>query len=1267
MTPSQSLLSRLLTFVSNTGSRLSIWRAIWAGSVSILAIYSFTFYLLPLAFHYRPPIIPLKSIIEVAICAITMASASLMVLPSLQIRKPEITIQDSLCLIQGENSITGTSCLEIESVPGSVYTSEDGSPRYNESMLLALRAGMETDVNIAFEAGVEEGNPFMRIFITAHSRSLEDIQKTLRREATRTEAILLASLNAVELSVLKGDDLHRAILLHRSGNPNDGNQILFQLRGKPKVLPGYESSQIGTFMSTLLKQGYSASITCVFSAAKAGREKKQLEGKWRAIQAREKRKEESLSDHAEKKRILSQYEEIEDNVGWFDASSYLIASAESSEAVQTSIDGIKGLVMSIWGDGKSFSINQKRVSQRIQHKLISRQFLKKEKMHSSRLVSFVNTPVQKLPRMHTVQLPEFPVPPRDLIEHELGIGRVMYGDRQLSEVGLDSEWLREHVAVLGATGTGKTTIVKHIISQLSEQTDIPWWIFDVKGSEYSDLAAYDGVEIIKPGLDSSFTIDLLGLESGKDEGTVYSTFVMLRELLKERSEASELSPAMEKLLRDAIVKIAQSGKKQKSGQLLIDTISSLAGGDRIAGMTRDALLNRLEILTREPLGSILGGGSKPAQIAKLLEKRVIFDLRHVARTGGMESARLLYNIVAKQIFDSAMKRGIVPGLHHVVVLEEASNLVPESYARHSAADVTTGESMVMLQRATGQGVIVVSTRPNISSNILANTSTKIVFRLPYDSQVGAKFLSLSEEQELYLRSMKRGRALVSIPQAETFQIATEPFIAPLLVQGPSVAQSTAPILDTEPEVKSSSSKFDGNPSSEDDTEPAPLQEDTGTVLFDRIGHIASHVVAHLASVESATEKEIRELISTLDTSIASHDVSEILRDLVSLGTIERETISLVTGGVLFTLPDRGAAAIRNVILNYIIERIDDAEDITVSDEGSTLPDLILGERAVLIMPEHLKSSSMRSAMESINKCMAELGTSITELFIVVRGSVAAAKMRELLGTNELFDAVTVVSAFQSSIDTMLEVLNSGITAEVATDSVVTKEVIEPKSETLKHAEEKEPETKESNLLGAMHDVGTATSRAVQIRLWFGLIQDFVSLSSGLAEWEMLLDFIETTALQSLKGRTAPLTKEEGRRALTELLADEVLTAVRVGDGSEFEGLEQGLWIVNSAVLEELKRSATNSLKEEFNRKGLIVHTDHGYYDFCVGDTSYVVFPNQQQLNTLLNLHSEIACRKCESSKVVCILTASEYLEDEVITPGNLLIATLEDNVTALAI
>ena len=335
----------------------------------------------------------------------------------------------------------------------------------------------------------------------------------------------------------------------------------------------------------------------------------------------------------------------------------------------------------------------------------------------------------------------------------------------------------------------------------------------------------------------------------------HTTFSILRELLRERGASSELSPAMEKLLREAILDVVTTSVKKNSIHALFDSIVRLAGDDRIGTMTKDALLNRLEILKREPLSSILSGGENATKVSNLMTKRVIFDLRHVAQVGGMDSARLLYNLVAKWIFDYAMQRGIREGLHHVVVLEEANNLVPESYTRSSAADITTGESMVMLQRATGQGVIVVSTRPNISSNILANTATKIVFRLPYDSTTGSRFLSLNEEQEQYLRILKRGRALIALPNIETFEMETIKFDTP-------IGQSS---FDDSSKIESECIDHTGVPvepvsitkhiptSSSDELQ----EESIHSVVFDRIGELASHTVAFLASQGVATQEELK--------------------------------------------------------------------------------------------------------------------------------------------------------------------------------------------------------------------------------------------------------------------------------------------------------------------------------------------------------------------------------------------------------------------------
>lgn len=1233
-------------------------KLLWVVGTTFAGLYLLLVYLLPLTGLVSLPVVPLKGLVEVIICFFPVITGLLLTTKKVRVQNPLISVEDSTLLIQLDDHVIGTCCLDVVSVSGSVYLDENGKPRYNESMLLAMRAGMDKSVTMAFEAGIANGEPFLHIFITATGHSSKQIQEILRREATRTEAILLSSLDNVELKLLEGDFLLDVALTHMDEVRIESQSLVVKeetkslgvitLQGLPRTFPTQDASQIGTFISTALRQGYTTSMTCVFSAAKPGKEKRTLESQWRSIQAKERRKEESLQDHSTKKNLVTRYEEIQDRAGWFDATVYFKVRASIERHIEADLDGVSGLVHSIWGGSDSIKLNPLRLSKRTVFRILTRRHLKRQRMHIVRLSSFINTPIRQLPVITPKESPVFPVPPKEFVDNELVIGETVFGGRRLSNVGLKIDWLREHAAILGATGTGKTTLVKHLMSQLSVKTDVPWWIFDVKGSEYLDLIGHGEPEILvlRPGLDSSFVFNLIDPKLANDENYAHSTFVILRELLNERGDSSELSPAMEKLLRDSVMKVVESLDQGNSVQSLVSVVAKLASNDRTGSMTRDALLNRLEILTREPLGSILGGESDTVRFSDLLNKRVILDLSHVARVGGMDSVRLLYNLIAKRIFDNAMKRGVIEGLHHVVVLEEASNLVPESYTRHSAADVTTGESMVMLQRANGQGVVVISTRPNISSNILANTSTKIVFRLPYDSLVGGRFLSLNEDQEQYLRTLKCGRALMSIPHTETFEIVTQRF--------PESFIQKETIITTESKANSTI----GEPMIEKElvTNPevsAPVEiAEAQTLVFNRIDRLGSHVIALLASEGWATEGEIRNLLAVLDSKVVDDDISEAIRNLVSLGTVEREALALVDGGFVFTLPGKSMNAVRRVIVEYLSGKLGLEYSPSTTSENSDWPDIVLEDRAVIVIPEHLRASSMGLTLDRIRKQMSKLQNGVSELFVVVRGSVAAAKLRELMDSSEEFNDVSVVSAFPRSLDSIIE----GLTREA--------DMSEESSVQVQLTEDTDSD-KQVDLIGAMHDVGSATNRAIQIRLWFGLIQDLVDISNGQVKWEELLEFIETTSLQSLKGRSAPLNAEEGKRALTELLADEVLIALRVTNESHFVELVEGLWLVNSSVLKSLKEKAIDSIEEELKKHHSNVSRNHGYYDLCVGDTSYVIFPNQQQLNTLLHLHSDVACRTCKSKKVVCVLTAIEYLEESVTTPSNLIVKTMDDNVSAL--
>lgn len=1211
-------------------------RYVWPAGAILTSVYAIAFYFLPILGMVNAPSYPFKLAVELMLCSIPVLAVLMGTAIRVALEDVVVGTDDDLVIVSMGDHHVGTCCLQIDSTSISALRDEEGEAVYDTSMLLAIRAGLEDEVRVTFEAGIENNQPIVRLFVTTTANSVNALKRILQREATRCEAIIMSSLQKIELRQLKGIELEQAVT--RSNLSGDASwssnvgKVLLLLKGRPRCSPKSNATQIGRFMSTLLKQKANALLVCTLSAARPGRERKKLESRWRKIRTKEKRKDDSLAEQAEKQELLGQYRNIQSDGGWYDSTVYIQVQYETDDESRSTMNSLDGIVASLWGNDESFEMGSHKIDRPTLYRMITRGHIKKQRIHTNDLVAYVNLPVQRLPVISKSYTPVFEIPSREKIDHELKLGWAIYEERNLSPVGLRRNWLVEHMAVLGATGTGKTTLVRQLIAQLSQKTEMPWWIFDVKGSEYSDLTNCGNTPVLmlRPGLDPNFVIELIDSETDSKE-TAHTTFVILRELLRERGTSSDLSPAMEKLLRDAVIETVSIKSELDSVSILVEKIEELAGNDRSGQMTRDALLNRLEILTREPLKSVFGNKGKKIRISDLLKSRVIFDLRYVARVGGMDAARLLYNLVAKRIFENAMKRGLSSDLEHVVVLEEASNLVPESYTRNTAADVTTGESMVLLQRATGQGVVVVSTRPTISSNILANTATKVVFRLPYDSEVGARFLSLDEEQEKYLRGLEVGRALISIPKCRTFEIAT-------------LQPSTS--FDNEDRIFDS--KVIAVDESINESEDFPSKEET---LESSISEVTSHIVAFLASEKTVILEDLTRLIAKVKPDFTEDEAESLVQTLISRSIIERESISLMPGGFIFALPGKGLESIKRVIKDYIISRVDSSSNLSVEDVGLAGCRILLDETAVLIFAQHLKSSSIDSILQTIRQQMTSLGNNVQTMHVVVRGSLAAARLREFISDINGFENVSVVSAFPSSLDGLLETLERpiGNPAELGENL----DVVE-KSESVfeKGAAEK---------YDGLHRKSTDR---VQKRIWLGLLQDFVELKSGLVSWDDIINFIETTSLQSSQSRSVPLRKEIGKQALTELLADEMLTAIRNETNDTWIEMEEGLWIVNTRVLERFRKETLEFLRNHLAKSNPI-HVGHEFYDLCSGDTSYVLFPTQQQLTTLQRMHGDIACRKCKSTKIVCILSAAEYMDESIVNPKNLELVTLDKSLNTI--
>ncbi len=1232
------MIDGITEFVFRVSIRFT--RLLWFLSSIFAGIYLLLIYILPTTTLGVTFLIPGRYFIEVLIVLIPVVGAIITASRHLMTLSPCILMSDEFLWYEVGDSVVGVSCLDISNTTSSVVNGENGNTIYDSSFLRALRSGLQKNTSLAFEAGTNRTGPYLRFFISTYSKNREAAKDILMRERMKLEAILLSSIRNIEFHPLSGSNLREAVGI---SSPLEGESsfvfnpktTLFVIRGNPKLEATATSSQIGVFLSTAVKKGISTQITSVLSVADGGSEKRRMERTWDKIMERENRNEASLEDWATKKKLLTRYQETESESGWFDCSTYVLVKSECENEAISNTESVSGMIQSIWGGDNSFSIKQRKITKRIEARLITRRSISNTRLHASRAAAYVNTPVQSLPMMSKNAQPTFNIPSLQEIDNELSLGHAIYQGKEVSKVGLSAQMLREHMTVLGATGTGKTTLVKKLMVELSMKTDVPWWIFDVKGNEYSEFQKIENVLVIRPGLDPTFSIPLVDSSHSSESIQAQSTFTLLRELIREEA-SSELSPAMEQLLSKAVKRLAHSQGKKMGSDCLVELIKEVSDNSKVGSMTRDALLNRLEILTREPLGAILSGGKNKTDIMDLIKRRVVFDLRYVARIGGMDAARLLYNLVAKRIFEAAMRRGISPNLNHVVVLEEASNLVPESYTRSSAADISTGESMVMLQRATGQGVVVVSTRPNISTNILANTATKVAFRLPYDSEVGGRYLSINQQQERYLRVLKRGRALISLPGLETFEIESDVFrwsnYADCISEEHLKKENETSIASSEEMDIRSDIDALGTPVTE-------FVSESSSKHFNRASEINNQLVAFIASKKFVVEKEIRRFISVLSPQSTDTEIDEMIHSLISLGTIVREAIPFVDGGFLFTLPGKGEKAVSEIILTYLQDKLGLEKNTVQTDDF----ELVIGDIAIIIIGEHIRVSSLNHTENYIRLKMNKFGHGVERLYVIVRGSVAAAKLREKIAQSEEFDSVSVLSAFPSSLDRMI--------AEFGGEDCACYD--SGRENDLPDKED------EFEFIDVVNKRGTTATRAIQIRIWIGLIQDFIDISEGMATWRAVLEFIETTVLQSKRARTVPLNSDEGRRAVTELLADEALTAVRVGENFDFEGISSGLWIVNSSVLIKLRDWVLDCLVTSLRGQGHEIYKNHEYFDLCADDASYVVFPNQQQLSTLLHLQSEVICRKCNSKKVVCILSASEYFDEQENVSDNIIFRYLD--------
>ncbi len=329
------------------------------------------------------------------------------------------------------------------------------------------------------------------------------------------------------------------------------------------------------------------------------------------------------------------------------------------------------------------------------------------------------------------------------------LGPVKSAGGLLHEFRLQPDDLKRHVAVLGMTGSGKSTTAMRVVRQVTEQR-LPVMVFDWH-NEYGAAMRDSGGTVLAPGVDS-FSVNPVEAPPDTDPA---EHVAMVSDIF---SDVYHFTHPQAYMFRNALQK-----RMNETGQDEVPTLSSLVKTIEAYPLrsaydneTKVALLRRLVPLTQGQAGRALGGPGT-SRLQDLLQTSVCFELGHLRDA---QTRAIFTEVLMKMMYEEKVRRK--SGLDHMTLIEEARNVVP---ARRAEDPPSVGERMTAELRKFGEAMMFVAQFPTqVASEVIKNSGTKIVHRIawPDDVSLLGDSIGLDQKQREHLTKLRVGEAIVSV-------------------------------------------------------------------------------------------------------------------------------------------------------------------------------------------------------------------------------------------------------------------------------------------------------------------------------------------------------------------------------------------------------------------------------------------------------------------------------------------------------------------------
>ena len=367
-------------------------------------------------------------------------------------------------------------------------------------------------------------------------------------------------------------------------------------------------------------------------------------------------------------------------------------------------------------------------------------------------------------------------------EKKISIGKIYHrGNETLQEFLIPIKNITRHMLIGGSTGSGKSTTIKHMLSQLWEDYRIPFLVlYPIDKPDYRELLGFKNVykDMLIFTIGDETTVPFRFNPFEIPDGVLIKTHIS--KLMSIFESAFSLHDPLPMIYREALRKVYRDlgwdilrdrGTSDKEYPIMSEFFSAIKNitenlnyGKEVQDNVKQASVIRIGDLL-ENAGHALNV-KKSMSFEKLMNKPTILEL---GRIGSSDDISLIMGFLLIRLAEEIEKNPRNMNVPHITVVEEAHRLMPEmNISSDGKGGMVKGSgeffgNLLAEVRGFGEGIIIAEQMPSLLiKGAIGNTFNKLMHWLEDDSsfELFSKIMNLSGEQKEYARTLKPGFCII---------------------------------------------------------------------------------------------------------------------------------------------------------------------------------------------------------------------------------------------------------------------------------------------------------------------------------------------------------------------------------------------------------------------------------------------------------------------------------------------------------------------------